>query len=135
MSLDLEKLKSGFNFIKVGKLTNEVINLLGIEHKECDIIMWEDKFQYIHKHIVDFQSKETFEKCISKIPEVIAYPDYIGIHPTKNSIEYIKYIDELTIVAIRIKEGKLALKTVFPLSEKQLQDYIKCNTVIKISKK
>jgi len=130
MQLNIEKLKRGFTYVKIGKLSQEVIDLLGLKLIECDIIMWEDKFEYIHKHITDFKSEENFYNCISKIPETIASPDYIGLHPSKNSIEYIKRIDELVIIAIRIKNGKLALKTMFPLTEAQLEDYIKSNTVV-----
>jgi hypothetical protein len=133
MPLDIEELRLGFNFVKIGRLSKEIIRLLNINHQECDIIMWEDKFQYIHKHIKDFKTPDSFYNCISKIPEVIGTPDYVGIHPTKKSIEYIKRIDELLIVAIRIKSGKLALKTVFPLSEEQLRDYLNSNTVIKMN--
>lgn len=132
MPLDFDKLESGFTYIKIGELTEDVINLLGLSHPQNDIVMWEDKFQYIQKHMKDFQSEESFKSCISQIPEVIAQPDYIGLHPTKQSIEYIKRIDELFIVAIRIKNGKLALKTAFRLTEEQLQDYISSNTVIKM---
>ncbi len=134
MSLNLEKLNMGFKYVTIGKLSQNVIDLLGLSHSECDIIMWEDKYKYIYKHIEDFKTEENFYNCISKIPETIADPDYIGVHPTKNSIEYIKRIDELFIVAIRVKNGKLALKTAFPLTEKQLQDYIKSNTVIEIKR-
>lgn len=65
--------------------------------------VWEDRFKYIHKHICDFKTPENFYNCISCIPEVIAKPDYIAKHPTKNSIEYIKRLDELFIVVVRIK--------------------------------
>lgn len=132
MSLNINELKNGFTYIKIGELTEDITNILKLNHSKCDIIMWEDKFQYIRKHIKDFKSEEIFEKCVSQIPEIITNPDYIGIHPTKNSIEYIKRIETLVIIAIRIKNGKLALKTMFPLTENQLQDYINSGTVKKI---
>ena len=131
--LDLQKLSSGFSKAVVGSLTPAIIKLLGLHREPCDIILWEDRFDYIHKHITDFKSHASFERCIANIPEIIAAPDYVGIHPTKGSIEYIKRVDELTIVAVRLKpKGDLALRTVFPLTEAQLQDYLQKGTVKKI---
>jgi len=132
MPLNINELNAGFSYVKIGILTNQVINSLNLSKDECNIVLWEDRFKYIQKHKSDFKSEESFYKCVAQIPEIIANPDYIGKHPTKNSIEYIKRIDELVIVAIRIKQGQLALRTVFPLTESQLQDYIQSKTVISL---
>ena len=132
MTLNIKQLESGFNNIKIGKLSEEVINLLKLNRKECDIIMWEDRFKYIQKHVCDFDIKEKFDTCMSYIPEIISNPDYIAKHPTKNSLEFIKQVDELMIVVVRIKDkGNLAFRTAYPLTEKQLQSYIKAGTAIK----
>lgn len=57
------------------------------------------------------------------------------IQASKGSIEYIKQIDELFIVAVRLRaKGALALRTAFPLTQKQLQDYINSGTAKKIVK-
>lgn len=128
-------LSPGFGKLIVGKLASDVISMLGLSVEPCDIVMWEDRYQYIQKHKNDFQSEENFYSCVKKIPDVIADPDYIALHPTKNSIEYIKQIDELFIVAVRLKKtGNLAFRTAFPLTQKQLQDYIKSGTAKKMSK-
>lgn len=133
MNLDISKLESGFTSIIIGELSEKVINLLGLNRKPCDIIMWEDRFKYIHKHICDFKTPENFYNCISCIPEVIAKPDYIAKHPTKNSIEYIKRLDELFIVVVRIKPtGNLAFRSAYPLTENQLQNYLDSGTAIKV---
>lgn len=132
MILDISKLEYGFSSIKIGELSEKVINQLGLNRDKCDIIMWEDRFKYIHKHICDFNTPENFNNCISCIPEVITNPDYIAKHPTKNSIEYIKRLDELFIVVVRIKStGNLAFRTAYPLTEKQLQNYISSGTAVK----
>lgn len=130
--LDIDELESGFGKVEIGILSQEIIDLLGIGINPCKIVMWEDRFNYIHKHIVDFKSAESFRSCIAKIPEIIANPDYVAKHPTKNSIEFIKRVDELMIIAVRIRpHGELALRTAFPLSEDQLKDYIQKGTAIK----
>ena len=134
--LNIDNLKLGFNSIKIGVLTKEIIDLLGLNRDICDIILWEDRFKYIEKHKGDFKNEIDFERHIAAIPEVIENPDYIGVHPHKNSLEFIKRIDELLIVVVRIKQkGDLAFRTAYPLSEKQLQDYLKSGTAIEYKKK
>lgn len=133
--LDDSDFSPGFGKLIIGKLTPEVISTLGLSSSPRDIIMWEDRYQYIQKHKSDFQSEENFNSCVKKIPDVIADPDYVALHPSKGSIEYIKQIDELLIVAVRLKNtGSLALRTAFPLTQKQLQDYINSGTAKKMSK-
>jgi hypothetical protein len=131
--LNIDLLQKGFKPIKIGILTKEVIDLLELNRSECDIILWEDRFKYIEKHKYDFKTEDEFYKHIALIPDIIENPDYIGKHPSKNSIEYIKRIDEIMIVAVRIKNtGNLAFRSAYPLTEKQLLDYISCKTVIRV---
>lgn len=133
--LDIDVLKKGFKTIKIGVLTKEVIVLLGLNRLECDIILWEDRFQYIEKHKGDFKTEADFYKHIAQIPSIIENPDYVGIHPGKNSIEYIKKIDELMIVAVRIKQtGHLAFRSAYPISEKQLLNYFNSGTIFKLER-
>ncbi len=51
----------GFGKLIIGKLTPEVISTLGLTTAPRDIVMWEDRYQYIQKHVKDFQSKENFD--------------------------------------------------------------------------
>jgi phage-Barnase-EndoU-ColicinE5/D-RelE like nuclease3 len=129
--LDLETLKVK-KCIKVGILNQNVIRLLNLKINPCDIVIWDARLAHIELHKKDFKNEESFVKHIELIPEIIENPDYIGLHPTKNSIEFIKILDELMIVAVRIKnKGNLAVRTVFILSETQLIDYMKGGTVVK----
>lgn len=133
--LDINALKNGFKTIKIGVLTKEVITLLGLNRNECDIILWEDRFQYIEKHKVDFKTEDDYYRHIAQIPDIIENPDYVGIHPGKNSLEFIKQIDELMIVAVRIKQiGSLAFRSAYPLTEKQLLNYLNSGTVLKVER-
>jgi len=134
--LNINNLKSGFNSVKIGVLSKEIIDLLNLNRDPCDIILWEDRFKYIQKHKGDFKSEIDFECHVAAIPEVIENPDYIGVHPHKNSLEFIKRIDELLIVVVRIKQqGDLAFRTMYPLSQKQLQEYLKRGTVVEFKKR
>jgi len=56
-------------------------------------------------------------------------PDYIGLHPKDNSIQYIKRIDEIMLVGIRIKgTGELSLRSSYPITKDTLNRYIQSNT-------
>lgn len=129
-------LSPGFGKLIVGRLESDVISTLCLSADPCDIILWEDRYNHIQqRHKGDFQSEEDFLSCVKKIPDVIAEPDYVAKHPKLDSIEFIKQIDELFLVAVRLKKsGSLCLKTAFPISQKKLQNYIKSGTVKKISK-
>ena len=134
-ALDINSLNAGFTSIKIGRLSKEVISLLKLNRSECDIILWEDRFKYIEKHIQDFESEEAFENHISSIPDIIENPDYVARHPKDNSIRYIKRINELMIVAIRIKDkGNLAFRSAYPITESQLDDHLRRGTAFKINK-
>lgn len=123
--MDVLEIESSTKPFIVGQLSNKIIRLLGITSKEKKIIVWPDRVTYFRKHINDYESTEQFESCINAIPSIISNPDYVALHPSKGSIEYIKRIDKLMLVAVRIRdEDSLAVRSVFPLSEKQLKDYL-----------
>lgn len=125
---------AGFGSIIIGKLTKEVISLLDLDRSECDIILWEDRLKYIQKHIADFDSIKEYEKHVDLIPEIIKNPDYVGMHPNSTSIEYIKRIDRLMLVAVRLKlSGDLAFRSAYPIREEQLESYIKSGRAFKVS--
>lgn len=126
----IQEFNAGKKSIIVGKLTQNVINLLQIQHAPSDIVIWSDRYQHISKHEGNFKSLQSFQKCFNSIPEIIFDPDYVAKHPSLDSIEYIKQIDELVLVAVRIKKGKLAVKTMFPLTNSKLNDYINSGTAV-----
>lgn len=117
----------------VGKLTKEVITTLGLSLGEKDIVVWGDRIQYIEKHKGDFQNDAEFKKHVEAMPEVIGNPDYVGVHPKGNSIQYIKKIDEWMLVGVRIKlKGNLVVRSAYPIKQEKLNDYIKSGTVKRI---
>ncbi|MCI1951802.1 MAG: hypothetical protein LKJ50_05305 [Clostridiales bacterium] len=134
--MDIEdEFKKGKRCIKVGELTSQVIESLHLDTIPCNILMKEDRIEHIvNRHRTDFQSEDSFEKYVSMIPEAIQSPDYIGLHPNKKSIEYIKRVDGLLLVAVRISNGKnLFLKTAFPIKESKLQSYIESGSIVTIN--
>ena len=120
----------------IGKLTKEIIELLEIEiDEEKNIIIWKDRIKYIEKHKSDFDSEEEWKEHVEAIPEIIANPDYVGIHPSGKSIEFIKKIKENMLVAVRLTNKKtLNFRSSYPISEKKLQTYLKSGTLKSVNK-
>lgn len=62
------------------------------------------------------------------IPKIIQNPDYISIHPTDESVSFIKKYTKNISVAIKIStDGKMVYRTMYPLRDSQLNGYIKNN--------
>ena len=117
---------------KVGKLNSEIIELLGLKIPESDILIGADKIVYTQKHKHKFEDSAQYKKCIEATPDIINNPDYVGVHPNGQSIEYIKTIDKTMLLAVRINsKGSLWVKTVFPITEQKLELYINSGTVKK----
>ncbi len=116
----------------VGKVNQKVINLLKLNINEVDIIFSKDKIEYTKKHKDDYKTYEDYKKLTELTPDIISNPDYISMHPSGKSIEYIKIIDEAIVVAVRVKPfGVLWVKTVFPITIDKFKTYEKSGTLIK----
>ena len=132
--LDFEFVQKGFNKVKIGELTQNVIDLLGLDRNPCNIVMWSERFKYTQKHKINFNTEEEYNEAIENIPNIIKNPDYIGLHPTDNSIQYIKQINRLMLVGIRIRPyGEMSYRTAYPITESQLKDYIRKGRVKKVN--
>jgi len=118
------------NVYVVGTLTQEVMDLLNLNRTETSLLLGKDKILYTEKHKHQFVSEESYKKHIEAIPEIIINFDYVAFHPSKNSIEYIKKMDEIMVVAARFRQEKeLWIKTAFPISEGKLNIYNKLGTL------
>jgi len=127
--LDLSMFEKGYKKVKIGFLTQEVINFLNLKLQPCDIVMWYDRVKYTEKHKKDFDNEEDYYRHIEQIPNIIEKPNYIGLHPRNNSIQYIKRLNKIMLVGIRIRtEGNLNYRSSYPISDQQLQTYIKSGT-------
>src|SRR5665647_343968 len=110
---DIENLNKGAYC--VGRLNNKAIKLLNLNLKEADILFSNDKIEYTIKHQQDYKNYDDYKRLTELTPDIIENPDYLALHPNGKSIEYIKIIDEIMIVAIRVKpQGALWVKSVYP---------------------
>lgn len=121
-TFDLSNLEKGF--YKIGKLTMNIIDLLGLETEEKEIIIWSDRVDHLEKHKNDFDNDEQFYKHVEAIPDIVQNPDYVGIHPNGGSIEFIKLIEKNVMVAVRINNSKkLAFRTCYPISDNKFEKF------------
>ena len=92
---------------------------------DTDILFWRDRIRHTERHRKDFMSEEEYELCFSRIPSIIQNPDYISIHPNKDSISFIcKFTDNVSVAVRLSMDGRLAYRTMYPLRESQLENYI-----------
>ena len=98
---------------------------------DTDILFWRDRIRHTERHRKDFMSEEEYELCFSRIPSIIQNPDYISVHPNKDSVSFIcKFTDNVSVAVRLSMDGRLAYRTMYPLRESQLENYI---TQIKVS--
>lgn len=123
--LDITRLLQEKKIIKIGKLSQNIISILKLQCKDKNIKIGYDRISHCEKHKKDFISEQSYNKSMESIPIIIKSPDYVGYSQKNNSIEYIKKIDELTLVAVRIKQkGDLYFKSIYPISEVKLRNKI-----------
>ncbi len=126
--LDITRLLREKQIIKIGKLNKNVINILELQCKDKNIKIGYDRISHCNKHKPDFENEQSYNKSMELLPDIINNPDYVGYNSNNNSIEYIKRIDDVTLVAVRFKErGDLFLRSVYPITESKLQNGIELN--------
>lgn len=120
--LDDKKLK--FIFEKRPDFANEI--------KNTNIIMWDDRIEHIEKHRMNFRNIYDFDDYVDMIPDIIENPDYIGVKDKNKSIQFIKQYNDNILIAVRLTtKGKLSFRTMYPITDGQLDDYIEKNTAWK----
>lgn len=129
--LDIDNIKD--TPYHIGKLTNEINTLLGLSLGERDIIIWKDRIKYIEKHKSDFGSEEEYKEHVEAIPSIVQSPDYVGLHPNGDGLEFIKRINGLMLVGVRIKsKGKLVVRSSYPIKETKLNNWLSSGRVKKM---
>lgn len=128
----------------MGKIKPDIIaflekkapNLISKVNFEREILFWKDRLKHTELHKKDFQSDNEFYSCLENIPNIIEEPDYIGIHPKDNGISFIKDYSSHVIVAVRVSaSGILSYRTMYPLMDAQLTNYIEKGFVWNWNKK
>ena len=137
-TLDINKISKGKSKnIKIGELTSEVIDILHLDLKPQNINIWSTRLEeHCGKHKTEYSSPTAYNRAVNSIPEIILNPDYVGLHKNGN-IQYIKKLDDISLVGIQIVKGGggLLFRTIFPISEIKLQNSIKSRKFIPFTKK
>ena len=136
--LDINKISKGKSKnIKIGELSEEVINLLDLDLKPQNINIWSTRIEeHCEKHKDEYSSPSAYNQAITSIPLIIKNPDYIGLHKNCN-IQYIKKLNDISLVGIQIIKGNgnLLFRTIFPITEDKLNYSIKNGKYIPYKKK
>lgn len=136
--LDINKISKGKSKnIKIGELSQEVIDILNLDLNPQNINIWSTRIEeHCEKHKDEYSSPSAYNQAINSIPLIIEEPDYIGLHKNGN-IQYIKKLDDISLVGIQIIKGNgnLLFRTIFPITEDKLNYSIKNGKYIPYKKK
>lgn len=93
--------------------------------KKYTILLWKERIEHIEKHSYDVSGLSA-EEMINLIPDILKNPDYIGCKPNENDFQFIKKFRNNILVAVRAnKKNNLIFRTMYTITESQLNDYIK----------
>ena len=131
--LDINSISKGKSKnIKIGELSKEVIDLLGLKLNPQNINVWSTRIQeHCDKHKYDYMTPDNYYKAIKSIPLIIEEPDYVGLHSNGN-IQYIKRLNEVSLVGVKIVnngEG-LLFRTIYPITEDKLKHNVRIGKFI-----
>lgn len=136
MELDVSLFSKGMKSQSIGRFSPHMLKFIlskkpdfaGRISSDQDILFWAARVKHTERHRKDFTNDKEFEQCMRDIPKIIQNPDYISIHPTDESVSFIKKYTKNISVAIKIStDGKMVYRTMYPLRDSQLNGYIKNN--------
>ena len=113
--------------LRVGYLNKDVIDILKVNLKLREVFLLPGGIKHIRR-----KRKQIYLGYITKIPEIIEKPDYIGTNPKyPNSIEFIKKINEYILVAVRSNNnGILNVVTMFKVTDSKVSNMVKHNRTV-----
>ena len=118
---------------KIGKFSKKIIDLLNLNIPEnTEIYIGNQNREHMEKkHSHDYYYYHHL------LPNIISNPDYVGIEPKNNSIEYIKEvsIDPSVIIKIAIRvssNGKYFVRTMYNISDHKIQSALNKGYLFKV---
>lgn len=135
--LNIKKLSKGKSKnIKIGELNQEVIDLLQLDLKPQNVNIWSTRIsEHCEKHKEEYSSIGAYNQAVKSIPLIISKPDYVGLHNNGN-IQYIKKLDDISLVGIQIVKGGggLLFRTIFPITKGKLEHLIDRGKIVPYKK-
>lgn len=142
MELDISLFNENKKSQSIGRFSQHMMDFIinkkpefaGRISTDKDILFWAARVKHTERHRKDFENDAEFEQCLKDIPKIIQNPDYISIHPSDESVSFIKKYTKHVSVAVKIStDGKMVYRTMYPLRETQLNEYIKSGRAWKYS--
>jgi len=116
---------------KVGEINQRVIDLLDLD-VEAGTPIFTGKSNIIHMQKNHAQDYKAYRKYI---PTIIESPDYVGINPKDDSIEYVKIFQidgNFVKVAVRVSDGgSFYARTIYARELDKLEKFIESGNMIK----
>lgn len=115
----------GNDIEKLGVIGESIINLfdLNINPQTSVYIGLNNRIHMENSH------SETYREYESYMSDILANPDYVGVNPHDNSLEYYKSYNGVTVhikLAVRsTAKGVYFAKTIYEINDNKLNSYIK----------
>lgn len=115
-------------------ITQEVIDLLGLDcEADTPIYLGESNI----KHMEETHPKD-YETYFKHINEILSAPDYVGMNPSDQSIEYVREYRNGTAdyvkVAVRIaKSGRYYARSLYVLNKRRAENFIRKGTLKRLT--
>ena len=112
---------------QIGKVSNKIIKILGLEYeKEEPIFIGEANIKHMKE-----EHPEDFEKYGSYIEDIINNPTYLARNEKKNSIEFIKEYkidNDYVLIAVRVSSNNVHFaRTMYIMADEKVKKYFEHN--------
>ena len=113
----------------VGILNDKIINLLNLDSalEGKEILLSSKRKKHMKKHKREFLD---FEKSFNEINLVINEPNYVGLHPDGQSIQFIKVTNENILLAVKLDKS-LDVRTMYVIKDNKLLNYLNSGRIKK----
>jgi hypothetical protein len=117
---------------KIGEFSLEVIEVLNLDIVAgTAIYIGETNIKHMKE-----QHQSDFERYFNRLPRILSKPDYVGINPSDNSIEFIKEFGRYVKLAVRIAgDGEYYARSLYIINSKRVANFIKDGKLFAIDKK
>ena len=117
----------------VGILNDKIINLLNLDPdlEGKEIFLSSKRKKHMKKHMKKHKREFLdFEKSFNEINLVINEPNYVGLHPDGQSIQFIKVTNENVLLAVKL-DKYLDVRTMYVITDNKLQNYLNSGRIKK----
>ncbi len=113
----------------IGQFTPAVIDALSLSIPAgTPILLGESNVDHMRRRHPD-----DFEKYGGALSAILARPDYVGLHPTDGSIEFVREYSDYVKVAVRVSaSGKFYARSLYVLNPGRVANFIAKGTLRRV---